>query len=186
MKNLLISLSILLVFSCKKSEIKPIEPIIQLEPISMSGEWLLVGGDMYIENLDNHSKTKYNHFDINKTISSLRYEGSLYAVESLTNNVTTWTFKVPISIPNYGDFILNKDTLKPFGFYVTNSSMRIMESPTATATTMQMGGSAIPIMDTTIVDYNNKIIDFKVFESFITINNMNYTYFSILKFKKIK
>lgn len=186
MKKLAFILGILALsfFSCKKTDIQPVKEKVIVQELSIYGKWLLVGGDLYMENMDNHIKTKYSHFDATKTTSSLRYEGALFSIETLTNNVTIWQFKQPINSSSYGDFILNNDTLNPYCLYVTTYNMSVTEALNATSSTMQMGGSSLPIEYSTS-DFNNGIMDIKVFESFVEINNINYSYFSILKFKKI-
>ena len=189
MKNLLISLSLILtigLISCKKTEIQPVKEPEPTKVISIFGKWQLIGGDMYMENLDTHVKTKYNHFNSTKLTSSLRYEGALYPVETLTNNVTTWSIYQPASSSsNDGIFVLNGDSTKLCAFHITPSNWSITELSTATATNMQMGGTSLPL-SSTISDYDNKICDFTVFESFVVINNENYNYFSVLHFKKIQ
>jgi hypothetical protein len=187
MKKIAFILGILVLsfFSCKKADIQPVKEETAInQELSIYGKWLLIGGDMYVEDMDTHVKTKYNHFSTIKTTSSLRYEGALFSIETLTNNATVWEFKQPINNSFYGDFILNNDTLNPYCLYVTTYNMSVTEALNATSSTMQMGGSSLPIEYSTS-DFNNGIMDIKVFESFIVINNTNYNYFSILKFKKL-
>lgn len=184
MKKVIFLVSISILVSCKK-DIKQPDPVSEPpKQLSVNGKWQLMSGIIYMENLDTHVKTQYNHFDATKLTSSLRYEGALYPIETLTVNVTTWSIYSPATVPNYGKFALNGDTLNPYGLYVTASNMTVVESPTATVATMQMGGTSMALNITTS-DYNNKIADFTVFDSYVTINNQNYEYFSVLKFKKI-
>lgn len=191
MKNFILYLSLILSLSlgftsCEKDEI--LEPSVS-EPVKQEirlyGKWLLVDGDMFMENMETHVKVKYSHFDGGKAESSLRYEGSLYEIEDIVKNQTTWSFYEPPSVPNYGTFVLNSDTFNPYGFYVTKSNWTIVEHPTATSQTTQMGGSARPI-DSRVHDFNNKIITIIVQEGTTSINGYNYTYFSELYFRKIE
>ena len=53
----------LFLFSCKKEVIQPnVQPEPKIEEIRLYGKWLLVGGSLYLDNLETHQKTKYDHF----------------------------------------------------------------------------------------------------------------------------
>jgi len=145
-----IPLLLLLFFvSCKKETIEPIdtqETVESTDEIRLYGEWLLLDAKMYIENLETHERTVYNHFDSIKTTSSLRYSGSLYEIEDIEQNVTVWGIKQPNFVPGHGDFILNYDTIQPYGFYVTNSNWSIVEHPLSYNNGgPQIGGSSRPL-----------------------------------------
>jgi hypothetical protein len=189
MKNLiyLIICASLVLTSCHKENIQPnSQPAVLVnQEISLYGEWLLVGGSMYMENLETGKKTKYDHFGPGKTISSLDYNGSDLDIEVIELNVTTWSFYQPPLVPGYGRFALNGDTLNLYGLNVTKHNWTIMENPTATMSTMQMGGSTRPI-SAKICDYSDSIVYFYIQEGYASIDNENYSYISELKFKKIK
>jgi len=183
---LIIAASLVLV-SCKKENPQP-NPQIPTDlnqEIRLYGKWLLVGGSMYVENIETGQKTKYDHFGPGKTVSSLNYDGSEFEIEVIELNTTTWSFYEPPAVPGFGDFVLNGDIQHPYGFYVTKNNWTIMENPQSTSSNMQMGGSSRPI-SSAICDYSDSTVYFYVQEGYTSINNQNYTYISELKFKKIE
>lgn len=185
MKSLfyLIIATTLVLVSCKKENIEP-NPQVPTEinqEIRLYGKWVLVGGSMYVENIETGKKTKYNHFGPGKTTSSLNCGGSEFAIEVIELNTTTWSFYEPPMVPGFGNFVLNGDTQNPYGFYVTKNNWTIMENPQSTSANMQMGGSARPIR-ATICDYSDSTVYFYVQES----SNDTCYYISELKFKKIE
>lgn len=176
--------------SCTKEDVKPISEEVNdagliNEEIRLYGKWLLLDATMYIENLETGQKTSYAHFDANKTVSSLRYDGALFNFEVIEQNVTTWSFYQPPHVPGFGEFVLNGDTLNPMGFYVTKSEWSIVEHPTANASNMQLGGSSRPI-EAYIQDYSNNIVNFYVQISYESINGYNCKYFTEMRMKKIQ
>lgn len=183
----LVSALVLTLTSCHKEVIQPnSQPTVLVDQeIGLYGEWLLVDGSMYMENLETGKKTKYDHFGPGKTISSLDYNGSDLDIEVIEVNVTTWSFYQPLVVPGYGRFALNGDTLNLYGLNVTKHNWTIMENPQATMSTMQMGGSSRPI-NAKICDYSDSTVYFYVQEGYTSIDNENYSYISELKFKKIK
>ena len=189
MKSLiyLIIVASLVLVSCKKENLNP-NPQIPThvnQEIRLYGKWLLVGGSMYVENIETGEKTKYDHFGPGKTTSSLNYDGSVFAIEVLELNTTTWSFYEPPAVPGFGDFVLNGDIQHPYGFYVTKNNWTIMEHPQSTSSNTQMGGSSRPI-SASICNYSDSTVYFYVQEGYTSINNQNYTYISELKFKKIE
>jgi hypothetical protein len=183
---LIIAASLVLV-SCKKENLKPNSQITAQvnQEIRLYGKWLLVGGSMYVENIETGEKTKYDHFGPGKTTSSLNYDGSVFAIEVIELNTTTWSFYEPPAVPGFGDFVLNGDIQHPYGFYVTKNNWTIMEHPQSTSSNTQMGGSSRPI-SASICNYSDSTVYFYVQEGYTSINNQNYTYISELKFKKIE
>ena len=189
MKSLiyLIIVASFVLVSCKKENLNP-NPQIPTQvnqEIRLYGKWLLVGGSMYVENMETGEKTKYDHFGPGKTTSSLNYDGSVFAIEVLELNTTTWSFYEPPAVPGFGDFVLNGDIQHPYGFYVTKNNWTIMEHPQSTSSNTQMGGSSRPI-SASICNYSDSTVYFYVQEGYTSINNQNYTYISELKFKKIE
>lgn len=189
MKNLIYLLAVSLVLvasSCQKENIQPTVQAEQtIQEIRLYGKWLLVGGSMYMTNLETGQKTKYDHFGPNKTISSLDYNGSDIEIETIEIDVTTWSFYEPPAVPGYGEFVLNGDMQNPYGFYVTKNNWTIMEHPQSTASNMQMGGSTRPI-SAEICNYSDSTAYFYIQEAYTSINGQNYSYISELKFRKIE
>lgn len=184
-----ILLALMLVFtSCKKETLTPVneEVVVVEDELRIYGKYVLLSGEMYVTNLETNQKTMYNHFDANKTTSSLRYSGSLVDFEDLEQDVTTWAFSQPDYVPGFGEFILNNDSINPMGFYVTKSNWTIMEHPTAnSASDMQLGGSARPI-EGYVDDYGANIVVIYVQDAYENIDGYNCSYYSALKFQKIE
>jgi hypothetical protein len=173
--------------SCTKESFEPIEPVEEAavieEGILIYGEWKLVSGKMYIENMETGEKTVYDHFSPTKTTSSLRYGGAQLEFETIEQNVTTWEFCAPPNWTGYGEFILDGDTINPYGLYVLDANWSVVEHPTATAATMQLGGSARPLL-ATVTDYDSNQVAFVVQEAYESIGGYNCNYYSELIFKK--
>ena len=147
----------------------------------MDGDWLLINGRMFMENLDLNVSTTQYHFSGGPT-SSLRYGTPLYSFETIIQYKTTWSFDFPGSVPGVGEFILNSDSLVPYGLNVHNSYLTIIES--VNGNQLLLGGSSRPITIKQI-DYDNEIIKLLVQEAYQQINGYDYRYYSILTFKKI-
>lgn len=184
MKNFIFILLLLTLFSCKK-DVTPqtSQPVKIEEVISLWGEWKLLSGDMYMQNMETGEKIKYSHFGPSRTISSLRYDGSLFDIDNIEQNVTLWSFYTPLNNSTLGTFALNGNIVDLYGLSVIGNNWSIIENPDGKIS--HMGGSARPI-SATIDDYSKKIVKFRVGEMVTTINNYNWTYFSELKFQKIK
>ena len=170
--------------SCQKETLEPQITLVEdagtvENTISVFGEWLLVDGKMYIENLSTGEKTVYNHFDQNKHVSSLRYDGIMYEFERIVVDSTTWTFIAPPSIPNTGEFWLNNDSIQPYGFYLTTSNMTIVENSSGP---QQLGGSSRPL--SAYLNGVNNQVNFYVQETYASIDGENVKYFSELTFEK--
>jgi hypothetical protein len=131
MKNLihfLILALVLVTSSCQKETITPNVPEEQvIDEIRLYGKWLLVGGSMYVTNLETGQKVKYDHFGPNKTISSLDYNGSDIEIEAIELNTTTWSFYAPPAVPGYGEFVLNGATYA-FLFFSHIKGLSLMSS----------------------------------------------------------
>ena len=185
-KLIVVLVSFLLVFtSCKKEDIKPNDQVevIGEEGIVLYGEWKLLDGKMYVENMETGAHTVYDHFDPTKTTSSLRYEGAQFEFETIEQGVTTWEFIAPPNWEGYGEFRLDNDSIQPYGLFIMGGDWSIVEDPTATAATMQLGGSSRPI--TAVVEsYANNIVVFTVQEAYTSINGYNCNYHSELRFQK--
>jgi len=180
--------------SCEKEELEDenIEivdsnAVSEQDTISIYGKFLLLSGKMYVTNLETNQKVVYNHFDESKTTSSLDYYGSNYKIEDLEQNVTTWEFTPPPFVPGDGEFILNNDTLDPYGFHVTKSNWTIVEHALTgyNGITKKMGGSAKPLHGY-LVDKADSTVVFRLHEDYANISGYNCKYVSELMFKKIK
>jgi len=194
MKKLLFSLSFISLISCEKEIIVQPTPEPQNQQIRLYGKWLLVGGSMYVENLETHSKIKYDYFGQAQTINGLKYgkkdNCDNYGTHSLPFemiklNQTTWSFYQPQMVPGYGKFVLDSDTLNPYGFYVTKNNWTVVENPQSIQSDMQLGGSSRPI-SAEVYSYSDSIVYFYVQEEYTSGCNQNYKYISELKFKKIE
>ena len=106
----------------------------------------------------------YDHFSSTKPTSSLRYSGAEVEFETIEQNVTTWEFIAPPNYQGYGQFILDGDTLQPYGLYILNDNWSIVEDPTATTGTTQLGGSSRPIQ-AVVSNYDNNQVVFTVQEA---------------------
>lgn len=173
--------------SCKKEEIVPINQVEETgtieEGILIYGEWKLVSGKMYVHNLTTYENVVYDHFGPNKPTSSLRYSGSQFEFETIEQNVTTWTFIAPPNWQGYGEFWLDNDSAQPYGFYVLDDFWSIVEHPTATASTTQLGGSSRPLT-AVVTSYTNQTVEFTVQEAYESIDGYNCKYYSVLTFQK--
>lgn len=188
MKNLLFLFFItLLTFSsCEKDELVEDVPVEEpvAETIPLAGDWLLVDGTMYLTNIETNEKTRYSHFGPGKTVSSLRLEGSLYEIEELKQNETVWSFRNAKESGGYGQFFIDYDSIQPYGLNISQNYWTIIESPTATASTTQMDGSARPF--TAIIDdYASKTIIIDIQMAYTSFGGYNYQYQSKLKFRKL-
>ena len=153
MKKLLFVLALTLTFaSCQKENIQPnpVEVVeIEESGIDLYGEWVLLDGQMFIENMETG------------------------AIEA---SVTTWEFVGT-------EFILDNDSIQPYGLSVNNIGWSIVEHPTATAATMQLGGSSRPL-SAVVESYGDNIVVFTVQEGYASIDGYNCTYYSELRFQK--
>jgi len=189
MKNIISLLLIISLVSCDKEPLyipcTETYPTTQ-NPGSYTGEnlidgcWLLEDGEMYMENLETNELIKLPHFN-NGDTSSLRYGGSIYDFENLVKNYTSWCFYLPSNVPGMGDFVLNNDTLLPYGLSVTNNNLTVTEP--LVGSYLLLGGSGRPVLYN-ILDLENKIIVIHIQETYKNINGYNYKYHSKLKFKK--
>lgn len=123
----------------------------------------------------------YNHFRPNKNSSSMRFGGYLYDIERIEKNKTTWEFKKYSQNSPYGDFILNNDSLNPYGF-TTSGGISIIENQ-STLIPSKMNQSRKPLM-IKIVSEVDEIIDVIIHESTYYDNGYSYNYYNVLTFQK--
>jgi len=173
--------------SCKKEVIEPnsVEENSYIEEIRLYGQWLLLDGFTYVENLTTGERVRYNHFDETKNVSGLRFGNADFPFEIIEKNVTTWSFFEPPSVPGYGEFVLNDEIETPMGFYVTKSNWSIIEHPVSGTTNSQLGGVARPL-SAVIYNYSDSIVNFYVQEGYANVNGYNVKYVNELRFKKIQ
>jgi|TARA_R110000744_G_scaffold40589_3_gene92104 hypothetical protein len=147
----------------------------------LDGTWEVRWGKMYMENLDTGEEEEIFLFN-SGPIGSLRYEGSMYSFETVIRYQTTWTFNFPENTPDMGTFFLNGDSIHPYSLYITENNLTICEH--LSGQYILLGGSSRPLTYE-ILDYNNKIVNFYVQETYTHINGYNYRYYSKLRLKKL-
>jgi hypothetical protein len=192
MKNSILKLLVLaavatiLMSSCKKEVIYPTDQLPANVPklndfggVSRWGEFLLIGSRKMVTNTATGAKTYYNDFG-SSSRSSLRWGGSIYDIETIIKDTTTWSFWEPIGGSD-GKFVLNNDTTHFYLVHYTTSYTSIIEDPNHGQS--NMGGSARPISGET-TDLANKIIRVYIQTAYTTLNGDACEYFTELTFKK--
>ena len=195
MKNILIKIlffvSITMMFtSCKKEPIYPTDQLPANVPkldtalcIGGWGKFVIIDAVMFVDNHETGIKTKYDHFGPNKDTSSLRWDGSLFEIETIIKNVTTYSFWKPINNIGTGRFVLNDDTTKHYCVQYTGLNRSIIEDPNHG--TQLLGGSARPFSGQTI-SYADKTIAIQIQEVEGSINGQNCRYWTQLTLRKIQ
>jgi len=190
MKTILKILFLLLIISgCEKEPLLPPcgptqyndDTTTHVETNLLDGEWEVISGTMYMENLDTGEEEEIFIFS-NGPTGSLRYDGSMYDFETLVRNQTTWTFNFPENTPGMGTFFLNTDSIYPYSLSVTENNLTVCEH--ISGQYLMLGGSSRPI-NYEVIDHHNKIINIYVQETYTNINGYNYYYYSKLRFKKL-
>ena len=154
---------LLLISSCKKYEIA--EPIPTIE----GTEWILYGGRVYVENLDNGELKYYDHFGPNRTTSNLDiFGGSSSDIDILTQYQTSWYFLDD-------NFILNNNV------YYNYTSMGTGSNTQYTVIGVPPFGSSRNIG---VSEFNSKMLTVIIYEANESHNGVNYHYFSTLTFIK--
>jgi len=149
-KYVLLFLLSLFLFSCKERE------------PAILGKWVLMDGQLYMENLRTYEKKRYNHFDSGKTVSSLDIDGANDQFEVIHKGKTSWYFDI-------NDFILNDTTT--YELIYERYSIRII---TGRAQIIQ------------VLENKNGILKVKTGEKVESYNGDNYTYYSLLTLNKTK
>lgn len=195
MKNLFIKYLIiatigLALFSCKKEYPYPtkeytdlIVPPLDGPKIGRWGKFLLLDATMFVENLETGEKYSFSHFDATKKTSSLRWGGSLFDIEEIIQDSTTYSFWEPVNYPGIGKFQLNSDTTHFYGVSYVGSYQSIVEDPTHGQ--QNMGGSSRPF-EGYVIDGVEKIIIFRMHDAYGSIDGYNVRYRTSMKFKKIE
>lgn len=152
--------------------------------IQRSGKFVIVDAVMYVDNHETGAKTMYNHFGVNKTISSMRWGGSFFDIETIIKDSTTYSFWLsPNGGNGYGKFILNDDISKYYMVNYMGQYTSIIEDPTHGQ--QNMGGSARPFVGYTI-SKNDNLIGIKIGEMEGSIDGWNCHYWTVLTLKKIE
>lgn len=194
MKNLIyILLSSVLLFgvSCKKEYPYPDKDYPNIVPAAIDythnilpwGKFLIIDAVMYVDNHETGEKTMYHHFSPNKDTSSMRMGGSLFEIETIIKNYTTYSFWKPINYPGVGKFVLNDDTTKFYGVQYMGKNRSIIEDPTHGQ--QNMGGSARPFYGQT-TDFDNQIVSIEIENIEGSLNGYNCSYWTLLTLKKIE
>lgn len=153
--------------------------------ISLWGKFLVVDAVMFVVNVETNQKTMYKHFDPNKNTSSMRWGGSMFELETIVKNTTTYSFYKLTSYPGYGKFVLNSDTTKHYAVYFSGLNKTIVEDPTYGVTQQLLGGSAKPFSGQ-ILNYEEKTVVMQIHEAYTSINGYNCKYWTQLTLKKIE
>jgi hypothetical protein len=194
MKQLIILIGFLVVLvSCEKEVIYPTDHYTKLPSaggydttniVSNWGKFLLIDAVMYIDNSETGQKTSFNHFGTNKTVSSLRWGGSLFDIETIIKDVTTYSFwNTPTGGNGMGRFVLNDDTSKYYMVNYMGSYTSIIEDPIHGQ--QNLGGSARPFNGYTI-SKSDMTVSIQIQEMEGNIGGYNCHYWTQLKFKKIQ
>ena len=189
MKNIILVFSLLVALSsCKKKVIYPTDqlpanvPVLSsFDGISRWGQFVIIDALMYVENKETGVKTVYNDFSPTKSRASLRWGGSLFDIETIIKDTTTYSFWQPQSYPGIGKFVLNGDTTKYYGVQYTGNNTSIVEDPTHGQ--QNMGGSSRPYSGQTL-NKTNKTITIQIQEVEGSINGQNCRYWTQLTLKK--
>jgi len=203
MRNLFTKLSIvaaifLSIVSCQKENPYPSQTYPKFKPesdylwtndtvnqITLWGKFLIIDAVMYVYNHETGKKTKYNHFDATKNTSSMRWGGSMFDIETIIRDSTTYSFYKPLNIPGTGKFVLNGDTTKHYGVSIMGWNKAIVEDPVHGMTQSLIGGSSRPFSGQ-ILNYNEKTVVMQIQEMEGSIDGYNCRYWTQLTLKKIE
>ena len=192
MKKFLFIIALFLTLvSCKKEYPYPSEgygvipTVLDTTKITLWCKFLIIDAVMFVDNHETGQKTMYHHFDSTKTVSSLRWGGSMFDIETIIKDSTTYSFYRPLNFPGYGKFVLNGDTTKHYAVYYMNQYKKIVEDPIYGMTEQLMGGSARPFSGQ-ILNYEEKTIVMQIQETEGSINGYNCRYWTQLTLKKIE
>ena len=194
MKRILFILGLgLFMVSCKKEYPYPTKDYNSIpsaggydtsKTVSRWGKFVIIDAVMYVDNHETGEKLVFNHFGVNKKVSSMRWGGSEFDIETIIQDSTTYSFWItPTGGNGMGKFMLNGDSTK---FYMVNymgPNTSIIEDPTHGQS--NLGGSARPFSGQTISKADNTIA-IQIQEMEGSINGYNCHYWTQLKLKKIQ
>jgi hypothetical protein len=141
-------------FSCKKDEPKT---------HTVEGKWLLINGEVYIENMDKGGVMYYDHFSATKPNSAMDLSGANLPIDFISQNKTTWEFEK--------EFKLNDSMTYEVAYERYSIRIYGLEN-----------GSARVLMIDSITD---NFVRFTTGERRQNIGGTNSAYFSKLSFSKI-
>lgn len=180
--------------SCKKEypypsdgyDVKPVGEYIDTgKRITQWGKFLVIDAVMFVENHETNEKKMYHHFGPNKNVSSLRWGGSMFDIETIIKDSTTYSFYRPSSFPGYGRFVLNGDTTKHYAVYYFNANKAIVEDPVHGMTQQLLGGSSRPFSGQ-LLNYDDKTVVVQIQEVEGSIDGYNCKYWTQLTLRKIE
>jgi len=150
--------------SCKKYDFDQDLPTIE------GTSWVLVSGKVYTENLTTGEKLYYDHFDNTQTTSNLDiFGGSIADMDILEQNVTTWYFYENV--------------------FTINGNNTYEYSTQGSGTRKQYTIFGIPPHGSSrnieVIEFNENIMNVKLYESNESHNGDNYHYFSTLTFVRV-
>jgi hypothetical protein len=193
MKKLVIILTALIsltLFSCRKEIVEPdlgpnrvAYPDFEEQYSIDNKTYVLIGGKLYMENVETGEKVVYDHFGDGKNVSGMRAGNYEYEIEKLELYETTWGFYSPDRL----EFRLNGDSLDPYEIQETSFSKSIIEHSQASVDgpiTIKMGGSAKPFT-MGVIDKENEIIRIYINEAYIDMDGEQWTYFNELDFQLV-
>jgi len=152
--------------------------------LSRFGKFVITDAVMYVENHETGEKFQFNHFGPNKNISSMRWGGSLFDIETIIKDSTTYSFWRTTSGGNgMGKFVLNDDFSRYYMINYMGLHTTIIEDPTHGQ--QNMGGSARPFSGYTI-SKKDSLIGINIQEMEGSINGYNCHYWTQLTLKKIE
>ena len=188
MNRLLYIFLLISVISCQKQQIYHTNPSpsettknVLSNGVNRWGKFLLIGSTKYVTNTATDVKIYYNDFGNSKR-SSLRWGGSLYIIENIVKDSTTWSFWSPQGV--YGNFRLNNDSIHKYSVYYMYNYTSIIDDPNSGQ--QNIGGSKISINGQTLSLRDSTIqINVLGYNFYDTLGNYN-EYITQLTFKKIK
>ncbi len=187
-----IILVLVLITSCKKEVIYPTDQLPQVQPsgldtslcVSNWGKFLVIDAVMYLDDKQTGEHFVYNHFVDGKDTSSLRWGGSMFDIETIIKDVTTYSFWKPVPMPGTGKFELNSDSTKFYQVNYIGQNSSIIEDPTHSQ--YNLGGSARPFAGYTI-DKGNNIVGISIQEmEGVNQDGHPIHYWTELKLRKIE
>ena len=164
-----VSLFLITIFfsSCKKEEIIPTidnnNTITQNDAPFEGVLWVLSKARVYVENMDDQTKTVYDYFDANtnEVYTHIFGTNTNVQMDTIKQNFTSWYFQD-------GTFTLNGGDTWDYTLY--NGTYSVIGLP---------GGTSRPITPTHISDES---VTVKFHEAYESNNNTNYHYYSELTF----
>lgn len=197
-KILIVAIVLVSLASCKKEYPYPSNDYPKSKPesyylwnndttnqITLWGKFLVIDAVMYVDNHETGQKTKYNHFDATKKVSSMRWGGSIFDIETIIKDSTTYSFYKPLNYPGNGKFVLNGDTSKHYAVNYMGWNKTIIEDPVYGMTQQLLGGSGRPFSGQ-LLNYDDKTVVMQIQEMEGSINGYNCRYWTQLTLRKVE